>query len=277
MLFLFLLLWGKSSIKGSLTILAAPPWETNCFLPPKVSRSMLTNITELIMTLTNCSDGWLTILSRGQHSNLQDFFDKTFLEMQYPFGDPQKEYWFGLKNLYELTNQGLVYELKIEFKSAGSTPAYLEAFYGKFQITENANFTLYIDDYNDDKSTAPDNLLINSGAKFAAKDYDPHGTGCPGTYQGPWWFRADPVGPTCTPGHLMGPNLNTDSAPTDRGIQWPFPDPPYAFRDTDSLAEVRMKVRPKWMNKITTAAYCVDNPTAVLSSKLIQRLVLYRD
>ena len=56
----------------------------------------------------------MTILSRGQHGNDELFFDKTWDEMEEPFGTPGQEFWFGLKNLFELTFNG-DYELKVKY------------------------------------------------------------------------------------------------------------------------------------------------------------------
>ena len=55
----------------------------------------------------------MTIMSRGQYGNDALLFDKTWAEMEEPFGIPGEEYWFGLRNLFQLTYYG-DYELKVQ-------------------------------------------------------------------------------------------------------------------------------------------------------------------
>ena len=161
-------------------------------------------------------DGWTTILSRGQHGNAVDYFDKTWTDYECKFGDPKKEFWIGLKNLYEIT-QMRNYELRVQLK--GVDEVHAEAYYDSFKITSNLTYDLQVSGYKAHMSTASDILGINDGAKFATSDNDPDSTGCPGTHQGPWWFSSSG---TCTQAHLLGPNHNTNTSGTPNiGILWP--------------------------------------------------------
>ena len=135
-----------------------------------------------------CYNGWMSVLSRGQFGNPLDYFDRTWAEMQKPFGTGDNEHWIGLDNLYELSN-AKNYVVKFELKGASGGP-YHEVFYHDFQLLDNVDYPMHMSGYNSTLSTVPDNWGMNqNGMKFSTKDVDNDNNGgnCAVTYPGPNW------------------------------------------------------------------------------------------
>ena len=128
-----------------------------------------------------CQNGWLSILSRGQHGNPKDFFDRTEEEMVHPFGTPDEESWLGLQLIYQITKDQ-DFMAKVELKSADGQ--FKRAYYGYLKI--NFRRKLKIQDYMPDISTAGDAWSAHNSMAFNAKDSN--GTSnCYTQHKGPNW------------------------------------------------------------------------------------------
>ena len=130
-----------------------------------------------------CKNGWTTLFNRGQYGNSQDHFDRTFPEMEKPFGDPEREAWMGLENMFILTNSDS-YVVKVEL--LGVDGEYNEAFYDDFRVIESSTYKLSITGYNASISTIGDSWSHHHNKSFITKEM---GHGCYNNFKGPNWFE----------------------------------------------------------------------------------------
>ena len=72
--------------------------------------------------------GWLVVQRRKDGS---EDFNRFWWEYEMGFGDLNREFWYGLKAMHCLTNQGQ-WELRIDYKFANGTRRYL--YYKNFKI-----------------------------------------------------------------------------------------------------------------------------------------------
>ena len=134
-----------------------------------------------------CKNGWTIILSRGQFGNSATYFERNWQSMEQPFGDPEKEFWIGLENLYNLTNIKDYYALKVEMEGANGVDKI--AVYHGFKLVDTVFYTLNMGEYNGTLSTAEDGFALHDGNKFSTydDDNDQCACSCAAAYDGPGW------------------------------------------------------------------------------------------
>ncbi len=81
-------------------------------------------------------DGWMSILARLQVGNPIDYFYRDWDDYLKPFGTPGREFWFGLDNLYWLTNCRN-YSLMVFAEDFNKTQE--TAFWDHFKIADNVS------------------------------------------------------------------------------------------------------------------------------------------
>ena len=139
----------------------------------------------------NDGGGWLVVQRRKDGSVS---FDRGWVEYEEGFGDLNGEFWYGLKPLHCLTNQGQ-WELRIDLTHTNGTKTYLH--YKQFAIgSASDNYTLQISQY---KGIYPDDPFLShplNGMKFTTKDRDNdrNGNNCAVIGNGKknsngWWFN----------------------------------------------------------------------------------------
>ena len=81
-------------------------------------------------------DGYTTIQSRGQFGYPMNYFYRNWDEYLGPFGKPGEEFWLGLENIYNMTNQKH-YSLKIDAEDQDGNVG--QATWSNFRLTENVS------------------------------------------------------------------------------------------------------------------------------------------
>lgn len=158
------------------------------------------------------SDGYTVIQSRGQLGFAKDLFsNKTWVDYENGFGEAGKEFWIGLKHLYNMT-QDRKYELRIDLVGFNGTSYY--ATYRDFQIQDTDSYSLRAAEYN---GTAGDALSYHSNMKFSTvdRDNDISQSNCAAKFKGAWWYK------DCLQSNLNGYNFaSNDQVIKGQGLVW---------------------------------------------------------
>ena len=118
--------------------------------------------------------GWL-VVQRRQDGSVD--FNRGWTDYEEGFGGLTGEFWYGLRPLHCLTNQGQ-WQLSIDFTLTNGTKSYLS--YNKFSVgPANSQYQLSISGFNG-ITTDPFTIHPLDGMKFTTKDSDNHK--CMG-----WW------------------------------------------------------------------------------------------
>lgn len=182
-------------------------------------------------------DGWTVIQSRGQFGNPKDYFLRKWDAYVKGFGEPGKEHWIGLNNIYALTNRPSVnMQLRVSMLNFAHETA--TAFYDKFYLEDRTLYRLRISHYH---GSGGDSLNYSNGAPFSTidKDNDSSSSNCAVSYKGAWWYTK------CHESNLNGYNYGTsDKIPFATGIVWK------SFTTYDhSLKTDVMAIRPNHSHK----------------------------
>lgn len=134
--------------------------------------------------------GWL-VVQRRQDGSVD--FNRNWAEYEEGFGSLEDEFWYGLRPLHCLTNQGQ-WQLRIDFTFSNGTKSYL--FYdkfavgpasGKYELTMSKARGIAIDPFHEHSL---------NGMRFTTKDRDNDVSsancavnGRDGVYAGGWWYN----------------------------------------------------------------------------------------
>ena len=131
--------------------------------------------------------GWL-VIQRRRDGRID--FKRNWVEYEDGFGTLHGDFWFGLRGMNMMTDQGQ-WELRIDYRFTNGTKGYLA--YSNFKVgpaTEQYPLTISgFEGVTDD----PFKKVPLNGAKFSTydRDNDSWHKSCAGYYGGGgWWFRA---------------------------------------------------------------------------------------
>ena len=134
--------------------------------------------------------GWL-VVQRSQDGSVN--FNRGWVDYEDGFGSLTGEFWYGLRPLHCLTNQGW-WELRIDFTLTDGTNSYLS--YSSFKIGEpSTNYTLSISGFKGATSSDPFSTHQLNGMPFTTKDRDNDNwsSNCAirdaGGNAGGWWYN----------------------------------------------------------------------------------------
>ncbi|KAK1329243.1 hypothetical protein QTO34_011423 [Cnephaeus nilssonii] len=174
------------------------------------------------------TDGGGWIVFQRRNTGQLDFFKRwrTYVE---GFGDPSKEFWFGLDKLHNLTTGTPTrYEVRVDLQTANES-AY--AVYDFFQVASSKErYRLTVGKY---RGTAGDALTYHNGWKFTTfdRDNDIALSNCALTHHGGWWYK------NC---HLANPNGRYGETKHSEGVNWE----PWKGHEF-SIPYVELKIRPQ--------------------------------
>ncbi|XP_023609696.1 tenascin-N [Myotis lucifugus] len=174
------------------------------------------------------TDGGGWIVFQRRNTGQLDFFKRwrTYVE---GFGDPTKEFWFGLDKLHNLTTGTPTrYEVRVDLQTANES-AY--AVYDFFQVASSKErYRLTVGKY---RGTAGDALSYHNGWKFTTfdRDNDIALSNCALTHHGGWWYK------NC---HLANPNGRYGETKHSEGVNWE----PWKGHEF-SIPYVELKIRPQ--------------------------------
>ena len=138
--------------------------------------------------------GWLVAQRRKDGS---EDFNRFWWEYEMGFGDLNREFWYGLKAIHHLTNQGR-WELRIDYKFANKTRGYL--YYKNFKVgPPSSQYQLTISGYSgytSDPATQAQPWDLINDMKFTTRDRDndlwSHKYAVDnwiGANTGGWWYK----------------------------------------------------------------------------------------
>ena len=128
--------------------------------------------------------GWIVIQRRNANFERVNF-TRNWEDYVNGFGDLDGEFWIGLKNMYELTNQQEV-ELQISVWNNPGTAITWN--YQTFRISDSAdNYRLTVSGGTGDGNR--DAFAYNNGHYFTTYDRDNNGRNCGYKDQGGWWYN----------------------------------------------------------------------------------------
>ena len=170
--------------------------------------------------------GWL-VVQRRQDGSVD--FDRTWTDYEEGFGSLTGEFWYGLRPLHCLTNQGQ-WKLHIDFTFTNGTKSYLS--YNNFAVgPANNQYQLSISGFTGIAITDPFSTYRINGRKFTTKDRDNDGKSngnCAvnhhGYKAGGWWYN------NCAEIHLNHQYKNIHSI--------------FLKRKWYSLIFIEMKIKP---------------------------------
>ena len=174
-------------------------------------------------------DGQWEIIQRRMDGSVN--FYRNWANYVDGFGDPEGEYWLGLKNIHCLTSRVEYTELKVclaDFEGVKKFANY------RFFSVGNAGtkYRLNVGGYT---GTAGDALTGHNGHAFSTFDQDNDAAGgrsCAVLYKGAWWYES------CHASSLNGRYLSGSHASFADGVFW------FAFKGHNySLKYAAMKIR----------------------------------
>ena len=111
--------------------------------------------------------GWL-VVQRRQDGSVD--FNRDWVEYEDGFGSLTGEFWYGLRPLHCLTNQGQ-WEMRIDYTLTDGTKSYLS--YSSFRVgPASSNYQLSISGYKGIPSSDPFSRHPLNGMPFTTKDKD---------------------------------------------------------------------------------------------------------
>ncbi|XP_065364936.1 fibrinogen-like protein 1 isoform X2 [Calliphora vicina] len=158
----------------------------------------------------NYEGDWLYILRREDGT---ENFNRSWTDYVKGFGNPAREYWIGLENLYALTNNFGSQELNV----------YVENFEGVTKFARYDNFAI---DSATEKyklktlsrywGTAGDSMTRQLGYKFSTydNDNDSLSSNCAKDREGGFWFK------DCSDAHPTGKYLRGKYSGDTKGCYW---------------------------------------------------------
>ena len=155
--------------------------------------------------------GWIVIQRRNASLGTVNFY-RNWEDYVNGFGDLDGEFWIGLENIHELTNQQDV-ELQVTVWNDDETITWN---YTTFRVASAASkYYLSVSGGTGDGVT--DGLAYSNGRQFSTFDRDNDQykyLNCASSYQGGWWYyryRYSSGGTLCTRANLNGRHESTSS------------------------------------------------------------------
>ena len=146
--------------------------------------------TRVYCDTTSGGGGWLVVQRRKDGSV---DFNRDWIDYEDGFGSLTGEFWFGLRGMHTLTNQGQ-WELRIDYTFTNGTKGYLS--YSNFRVgPATEQYPLTISGF-DGVTTDPFSTYAINGMKYTTRDrdHDNWGNNCAvhdaGGNSGGWWYRA---------------------------------------------------------------------------------------
>ncbi|CAL4159458.1 unnamed protein product, partial [Meganyctiphanes norvegica] len=173
--------------------------------------------------------GWTVIQRRGDYE-IQEDFQRTWIEYSIGFGDIEEDFWLGNDMIHCLTEQTLN-EIRVELSDFDDEERL--AHYKFFHVANRSdNHVATLRGYT---GTAGDSLIYHSGKPFSTEDKDVDETpaNCATLYKGGWWYGA------CHSSNLNGLYLNGTHVSYADGVNWRHWHG-YHY----SLKTTEMKIRP---------------------------------
>jgi len=194
---------------------------------------------EVFCDMTTDGGGWTVLQQRGDNGNPEDFFYRNWIDYEQGFGDPEKDYWVGLKYWNKITQSEDVQMLISLEDFAGNK---IEQSYTNFKISDSSDKYRMTFSATEGKY---DRLTHQKGHQFTTRDSDNDvaehvmfgsSTNCAEYYKGAWWYNGG--NGVCAHSNLNGLYLkgNKDN---HRSVKWGRGP----WKQNESLKKTKMMVR----------------------------------
>ena len=140
--------------------------------------------------MTTNDGGWIVIQRNRKDSSVS--FNKNWTDHEDGFGDLNKEFWYGLKELHCLTQRGQ-WEMRVDYQKNDKSWSYLH--YNQFSVgSASEEYPLTFGGFTGegiDQFTSRNNDGNLNGMKFSTpdNDNDKSGSNCAANYNIGWWYN----------------------------------------------------------------------------------------
>ena len=153
--------------------------------------------------------GWIVIQRRNASLGTVNFY-RNWEDYENGFGDLNGEFWIGLRNIYELTNQQ---EVDLQISVWNDAETNITWNYPVFRISgPNDKYRLTVSNGTGDGDR--DAFYYNNGQYFTTYDNDNSGNRCGYIDQGGWWYNY------CTYANLNGRHEMSDLPGFEQRLIW---------------------------------------------------------
>ena len=155
-----------------------------------MSKGSFDNTVDVYCDMTTNGGGWIAIQRNKKDSQVS--FNLNWTDYEEGFGDLNKEFWYGLKELHCLTQRGQ-WEMRVDYQFNNKTWSYLH--YNQFSVgSASEEYLLTVGGFTgigDDQFIPGDGGTLN-GMKFSTPDRDnDKGDGnCAVLYKSGWWYNS---------------------------------------------------------------------------------------
>ena len=157
----------------------------------KMSKGSFDNSVEAYCDMITDSGGWIVIQRNKKDSSVN--FNKNWTDYEEGFGDLNKEFWYGLKELHCLTQRGQ-WEMRMDYQKNDKTWSYLH--YNQFSVgSASEEYPLTFGGFTGvgtDQFTSKNNNGNLNGTKFSTPDNDNdkwRSSNCAARYDTGWWYN----------------------------------------------------------------------------------------
>ena len=157
----------------------------SCLVPCEVSSfaTVLVTSAAAYCDMVTKEGGWIVIQRNKKDSLLN--FNKNWTDYEEGFGDLNKEFWYGLKELHCKTQRGQ-WEMRVDYQKNDKTWSYLH--YNQFSVgSASEKYPLAVGGFT---GVGVDWFTYHNGMKFSTPDNDnnKHGSNCAASFKSGWWY-----------------------------------------------------------------------------------------
>ena len=156
----------------------------------KMSKGSFDNSVKVYCDMVTKEGGWIIIQRNKKNSQVN--FNLNWTDYEEGFGDLSTEFWYGLKELHCLTQQGQ-WEMRVDYQKNDKTWSYLH--YNQFSVgSASEEYPLTIGGFTGVGTDWFASHPLN-GMKFSTpdNDNDKHSSAsinCAASHKNGWWFNA---------------------------------------------------------------------------------------
>ena len=152
----------------------------------KISLSNFANSVDAYCDMTTDGGGWI-VIQRNRKDNVVSF-NRNWTDYEEGFGDLNTEFWYGIKPLHYLTDNGQ-WEMRVDYQDEHKRWSYL--YYNQFSVgSASEEYPLTVGGF---AGLGTDRFTYHNGMKFSTPDNDNDksgGSNCAVTYQSGWWYSS---------------------------------------------------------------------------------------
>ena len=151
----------------------------------KMSKGSFDNTVKVYCDMVTKEGGWIIIQRNKKNSQVN--FNLNWTDYEEGFGDINKEFWYGLKELHCLTQRGQ-WEMRVDYQKIDKTWSYLH--YNQFSVgSASEEYPLTVGGYSGSISSSY--ALYYNNMKFSTLDNDNDGNGgsCTAIYKSGNWYK----------------------------------------------------------------------------------------